>query len=67
MYSPSDWGCCSYVPEALMTVGGAKTRYFLLFLDLNPLRVRSDHFCVLEREGDMPFVQEGAQVGASIL
>jgi hypothetical protein len=22
-----------------MTVGGAKTRYFLLFLDLNPLRI----------------------------
>jgi hypothetical protein len=35
MYSPCDWGCCSYAPEALLAAGDAKTRHFLCFLDLN--------------------------------
>jgi hypothetical protein len=35
MYSPCDWGCCTYAPEALLAAGDAKTRHFLCFLDLN--------------------------------
>jgi hypothetical protein len=39
MYSPCDWGCCSYAPEALLAAGDTKTRHFLCFLlDLNTRR-----------------------------
>ena len=37
MYSPGDWGCCSYVTVALLAAGGTEIKYFLWFLDLNPL------------------------------
>ena len=39
MYSPGDWGRCSYVPVALLAAGGTEIKYFLWFLDLNPLSI----------------------------
>ena len=41
MYSPGDWDCCSYVPVALLAAGGTEIKYFLWFLDLNPLSRKS--------------------------
>jgi hypothetical protein len=38
MYSPCDWGCCTYAPDALLALVVSKLDVFCVFLDSNTRR-----------------------------